>query len=67
AVVGQMLNEIGKDDPEVLKTVIEVMETENLLRSGASVELVPSNCSVLVQMGETPKLPPKPNLEARNW
>lgn len=54
-IVGKTLNEIGNQDPEVLEAVIEVMETENLLKSGASVEIVPSKTNVLVQLGEGPK------------
>lgn len=52
AVVGETLNEIGKADPEILDTVVEVMETERLLESGASVEVLPKGVSVLVQVGD---------------
>ena len=51
AVVGGTLNQIGKADPEVLDTVIEVMETEKLLESRASVEILPKGVSVMVQVG----------------
>lgn len=51
-IVGRTLNEIGNDDPEVLEAVIEVMETENLLKSGAQVEIVPGNTNILVQLGD---------------
>jgi regulator of protease activity HflC (stomatin/prohibitin superfamily) len=51
-IVGKSLNEIGKQDPEVLQAVLQVMETENLLKSGASVDLVPQGVTVLASMGE---------------
>ncbi len=50
-VVGGALNEIGRRDPEILKAVLEVMETEKLLDSGAPVEWIPSRVSVLVELG----------------
>ncbi len=53
AVVGDALNEIGRDDPEILDTVLEVMETEKLLASGARVEVVPAGSTLLVQLGES--------------
>lgn len=53
AVVGEALNGIGRDDPEILDTVLEVMETEKLLASGARLEVVPAGSSVLVQLGES--------------
>jgi regulator of protease activity HflC (stomatin/prohibitin superfamily) len=51
AVVGTMLNEISRRDPEILSAVIEVMETERLLRSKATVEVLPKGSSMLVQVG----------------
>lgn len=51
-IVGQALNEISKQDPEVLDTVLEVMEVENLLESGATVDLLPNSSNVLIQLGE---------------
>jgi len=50
AVVGEALNEINKDDPEILQTVMDVMETEKLLESGAGVSVLPQRSSVLVQV-----------------
>jgi hypothetical protein len=50
AIVGGMLNEIGRRDPEILDSVLEVMETERLLRSNASVEIVPKGGSLLLQV-----------------
>ena len=49
AVVGGMLNEIGKRDPEILDAVIDVMETERLLKSGAKIEVLPAGASILMQ------------------
>lgn len=52
-VVGRTLNDIGKQDVELLQAVIEVMETEKMLSSGACVEIVPENASFLVQLGDS--------------
>ena len=49
-IVGNALNEIAKQDVEILDTVQEVMEVENLLASGAPVDLVPDSNNVLVQL-----------------
>ncbi len=51
AVVGDALNAIAKRDPEVLEAVLEVLETEKLIESGAPVELVPAGVRVLVSLG----------------
>ncbi|MBW3599322.1 MAG: SPFH/Band 7/PHB domain protein [Planctomycetes bacterium] len=50
SVVGKALNEIARKDREILEAVIEVMETEKLLASHASIEMVPSNSNVLLQL-----------------
>jgi len=50
-VVGETLNRIAARDPEVLGAVLDVMETENLLRSGAPVDVLPGNAPVLLQLG----------------
>lgn len=49
-VVGATLNDIARTDSEILDAVIEVMETEKLLASEATVDILPANASVLVQM-----------------
>lgn len=54
-IVGQALNELAKQDPEVLDTVLEVMEVENLLASGASIDILPNSSNVLIQLGERTK------------
>ncbi|MCF7708109.1 MAG: SPFH/Band 7/PHB domain protein [Verrucomicrobia bacterium] len=51
-VVGRALNEIARRDPEVLEAVIQVMETEKMLESNATVEVLPPNAGYLVQLGE---------------
>lgn len=51
ATVGQALNEIARRDPEVLEAVMQVMETEKLLESGASIDVLPQGANVLVQLG----------------
>lgn len=57
AVVGETLNEIAESDPEILDAVIEVMETEKLLESGAPVDLLPRGTQTLVQLGDAPVRP----------
>ena len=52
AVVGATLNEISRDDPEILTTVLDVMETEKLLESGARVDVLPANANVLIQLND---------------
>ena len=51
-VVGRALNEIAKKDSEILQAVMEVMETDKLLASPATVEVLPSGSSVMVQVGQ---------------
>ena len=51
AVVGQALNEIAKQDTEVLKTVLDVMEVEKLIESGAEIDVLPADAQVFVQLG----------------
>ncbi|MGB1931183.1 MAG: SPFH domain-containing protein [Mariniblastus sp.] len=52
SIVGKALNEIANQDAEVLDTVLEVMEVENMLASGASIDILPDSSSVLVQLGD---------------
>ena len=51
AIVGEALNAIARTDPEVLDAVMEVMETEQLMHSGAAVEVLPADAEVLLQVG----------------
>jgi len=51
-IVGDTLNAIAKQDPEIMRTVIDVMETDQLLESGAGVDVMPDNASFIVQLGE---------------
>jgi regulator of protease activity HflC (stomatin/prohibitin superfamily) len=51
AIVGEALNAIAKQDPEVLNAVMEVMETDQLIRSGAEVDVLPLSSEILVQLG----------------
>ena len=50
SVVGEALNEIAKQDPEVLDAVLQVMENEVLITSGADVDVLPGNVQVLVSL-----------------
>jgi regulator of protease activity HflC (stomatin/prohibitin superfamily) len=59
-VVGQTLNQIAQQDPEILEAVLEVMETEGLLASGAGVDVLPKGANLLVQLGESPGARPSP-------
>ncbi|MCM2371049.1 SPFH domain-containing protein [Aporhodopirellula aestuarii] len=52
-IVGQKLNEIGKQDSEVLDTVLEVMEINKLLEAGAAIDILPESSNVLVQLGNS--------------
>ena len=62
-IVGQTLNVIARSDEEILDAVIEVMETEKLLESGASIDIVPGNAPILLSIGDSepssaPRRPP---------
>ena len=50
-VVGSTLNEIEKQDPEILAALLEVMEVEQQLESKAQVELLPNDASFIAQLG----------------
>ncbi len=52
AIVGGTLNQLKGHDPEILEAVLEVMETEKLLASGARIDVLPESANVLVQLGE---------------
>lgn len=49
-VVGDTLNDIARQDPEILEAVLEVMETEKLLESNAQVDVLPPGAHFLVQL-----------------
>ncbi|MEE2936602.1 MAG: SPFH domain-containing protein [Planctomycetota bacterium] len=51
-VVGKELNAIAKNDPQVLNTVLEVMEVDNLLASDARVDVLPDGATMLVQLSD---------------
>lgn len=55
SIVGKALNEIAKQDPEILDTVLEVMEVDNLLASGATIDILPTASNILIQLGERTK------------
>ncbi len=50
-IVGEALNEIAKQDPEILDTVLEVMEVDKLLDSNASIDMLPDNSNMFIQLG----------------
>jgi len=52
-VVGEALNEIAREDPETLAALMEVMETEQLIASGAEVDVLPRDAQVLVSLAST--------------
>jgi regulator of protease activity HflC (stomatin/prohibitin superfamily) len=51
SVVGRALNEIGRQDPEILQAVIEVMKTEKLIASNAPVDWLPAHASFMLDLG----------------
>ncbi|MEM7785684.1 MAG: SPFH domain-containing protein [Planctomycetota bacterium] len=51
-IVGKALNEISKLDPEILQTVLEVMEVNQLLESDATIDLLPESSNVLFELGD---------------
>ncbi len=50
-IVGTALNEIREKDPEIMEAVMQVMEVDKLIESGAEVDLVPAGANVLLQVG----------------
>jgi hypothetical protein len=50
AVVGRTLNEIGSQDPDVLDAVLQVMEIDHLLKSGAALDVLPRGASLIVSL-----------------
>ncbi len=50
-IVGEALNEIAKQDPEILETVLEVMEVDQLLNSRASIDMLPDKSNLLIELG----------------
>jgi regulator of protease activity HflC (stomatin/prohibitin superfamily) len=61
AVVGEALNDIAAQDPEVLGAVLEIMETEQLIASGAEVDVLPGDTQVLVSLGSAGARPQSPS------
>ena len=53
-IVGETLNRIAKQDEEVLQAVLDVMETEKLLKSDCEVDLVPGNLTLIASLGDAP-------------
>ncbi|MCD8533897.1 MAG: SPFH/Band 7/PHB domain protein, partial [Verrucomicrobia bacterium] len=51
-VVGQVLNDIGSNDPEILNSVLDIMETEKLLESHAKVDVVPKSASYMLELSD---------------
>jgi len=60
AVVGEALNEIAATDQEVLDAVMQIMETEQLIASGAEVDVLPGDAQVLVSLGSGGRTPGHP-------
>jgi regulator of protease activity HflC (stomatin/prohibitin superfamily) len=50
-VVGEALNAIAKSDPEVLDAVLDVLETDQLIASGAELDVLPRGAQILIQLG----------------
>jgi len=47
-IVGDALNSIAKADPEILESVLTILETEKLLNNGSEVELIPANTQIIL-------------------
>jgi len=47
-IVGDALNAIAKTDPEILESILTILETETLLNNGSEVELIPANTQVIL-------------------
>ncbi len=50
AIVGEVLNDIAEQDPEILEVLMEVMEAEQLLASDATVDVLPAGANVIYQI-----------------
>jgi hypothetical protein len=62
-VVGETLNQIAADDPEVLDALMQVLEAEKLIESGAEVDVLPPEAQVLVSLS-SPGPQPAPTTPA---
>lgn len=51
-IVGNTLNKISAKDPQILEAVLEIMETDQLINSGAPVDVIPKGGNVLIALGE---------------
>ncbi|MCP4451646.1 MAG: SPFH/Band 7/PHB domain protein [Planctomycetes bacterium] len=47
-IVGNALNAIARTDPEILESVLTILETEKLLNNGSEVELIPANTKIIL-------------------
>ncbi len=54
SIVGEALNEISRLDPEIMDTVLEVMEVDNLLESGATIDILPASDNIMVELSSRP-------------
>jgi hypothetical protein len=54
-IVGIALNEIAKLDPEIMDTVLEVLEIGNLLESGATIDILPASENIMVELSSRSK------------
>ncbi len=65
-IVGRALNDLTRDDPEIMASVLDVMEADRLLASGASIDLVPSKAAMILQLGpERPSAAESPAMTLR--
>ena len=56
-IVGKELNDIAKSDPEILDSVLQVMEVNNLMESYAGVDFLPDNGQCLIQLSDKSRAP----------
>ena len=52
-IVGEALERNRQQDPEILDTVLEVMEVDNLLESNARIDVLPQGANMLIQLSDT--------------
>lgn len=56
-IVGSELNQIAKSDKEIMESVLQVMEVNKLLESTATVDILPEQSQLLVQLSEKSQAP----------
>lgn len=66
-VVGGTLNEIAREDRELLDSVLDVMEANQLLESEASLEIVPKGANIMLELPDPGRRPKAPSSEGLTY